>query len=263
MTTRALVTGATSGLGREAAVQLGRRGWRVALTGRRADKLKETAEAVRKAGGTPLELVGSVSDPKDVNAQYAQIKKEWGGLDYVVLNAGVGDRNDAKEFKASSVVWTFETNVFGVAYWMEAVLPDMIAQGSGTLSAVSSLAAFRGLPSSGSYSASKAALNALLESARVDLRGTGVRVVTVCPGFVKSELTDRNEPGQMPFLLGTEDGVARMLRGIDAGDRVVHFPWQLSLTVIYLLHNLPGFIYDRIASRIKRKKKPPVPATAS
>lgn len=259
MTMRALVTGATSGLGRETAVQLARRGWKVALTGRRAEMLKETAAAVRAAGGTPLELVGSVSDQKDVNAQYALIKKEWGGLDYVVLNAGVGDRNDAREFKASSVVWTFETNVFGVAYWLEAILPDMVAQKSGTVAAVSSLAGFRGLPQSGSYSASKAAVNALMESARVDLRGTGVTAVTVCPGFVKSELTGRNEAGSMPFLLETSDGVARMLSGIDAGRRVVHFPWQLSLTVIYILHNLPGFLYDRIASRLRRRKKPPTP----
>lgn len=256
MTTRALVTGATSGLGKETAVQLGRRGWKVALTGRRADKLKEVADAVRAAGGEPLELVGSVSDPAVVKAHYAKVKEAWGGMDYAVLNAGIGDRMDAKNFDAGQVVRIFETNVFGVAYWMEALLPDMVARGSGTVAAVSSLAGFRGLPSAGPYSASKAALNALCESARVDLRGTGVRLVTVCPGFVKSELTDRNEAGSMPFLLETADGVGRMLAGIDAGRRVVHFPWQLSLTVIYLLHNLPGFLYDRLASKLKRNKKP-------
>ncbi|TPW21051.1 MAG: short chain dehydrogenase/reductase family oxidoreductase [Elusimicrobia bacterium] len=242
MTMRALVTGATSGLGREAAVQLARRGWRVALTGRRADKLKEAADAVRAAGGEPLELLGGVDEQKVVRDHYARLKAAWGGLDYAVLNAGIGDR--------------MRTNVFGVAYWLEAVLPDMVAAGSGTVAAVSSLAGFRGLPSAGPYSASKAALNALMESARVDLRGTGVRTVTVCPGFVKTELTDRNEAGSMPFLLETEDGVARMLAGIDAGRRVVHFPWQLSLTVIYLLHNLPGFLYDRFAARLKRPKRP-------
>lgn len=256
MTMRALVTGATSGLGREAAVQLARRGWRVALTGRRADKLKEAAEAVRAAGGEPLELPGGVDEQAVVKEHYARLKAAWGGLDYAVLNAGIGDRMDARAFDAGQVERIFRTNVFGVAYWLEAVLPDMVAAGSGTVAAVSSLAGYRGLPSAGPYSASKAALNALMESARVDLRGTGVRAVTVCPGFVKTELTDRNEAGSMPFLLETSDGVARMLAGIDAGRRVVHFPWQLSLTVIYLLHNLPGFLYDRLASRLKRPKKP-------
>jgi short-subunit dehydrogenase len=90
----------------------------------------------------------------------------------------------------------------------------------------------------------------------VDLRGTGVDVVTVCPGFVKSEMTDRNEPNSMPFLLTTEDGARRILDGIAARRRVVHFPWQLSLPTIYGLHNLPNFLYDRIAARIRRKKKP-------
>lgn len=253
---RVVVTGATSGLGREIAVQLGRRGWRVALTGRRADRLKDAAEAVRAAGGTPLELLGSVTDPAVVKAHYALLKEAWGGLDWAVLNAGGGDKNNARNFSAENVTSTFETNLFGVAYWMEAVVPDMVAAGSGTIAAVSSLAGFRGFPARGSYCASKAALNVLMESARVDLRKAGVRVVTVCPGFVKSELTDRNNPEQMPFLLSTEDGARRIIAGVEAGRRVVHFPWQLSLPVMYLLHNLPGWLYDRMAARLERSKRP-------
>ncbi|MBI5594515.1 MAG: SDR family NAD(P)-dependent oxidoreductase [Elusimicrobia bacterium] len=253
---RAVVTGATSGLGREIAVQLGRAGWRVALTGRREPQLKEAAAAVRQAGGTALELLGSVSDPDAVKAHYALIKEAWGGLDWAVLNAGGGDKNNAKAFSAANLTSTIATNLFGVAYWMEAVIPDMVAAGSGTVAAVSSLAGFRGLPSRGSYCASKAALNTMLESARIDLRPAGVRVVTVCPGFVKSELTDRNNPAQMPFLLDTPDGARRIIRGIAEGRRLVHFPWQLSLPVMYLLHNLPGWAYDRIAARLERSKRP-------
>ncbi|MDE2141496.1 MAG: SDR family NAD(P)-dependent oxidoreductase, partial [Elusimicrobia bacterium] len=184
---RAIVTGATSGLGRELAVQLGRRGARVAVTGRRLDELKRTAQLVRDAGGETLLLPGSVTDEDEVRAHYAQIKDAWGGADWAILNAGVGDSLDAKEFKAESYRWTFDTNVLGVCRWLEAVLPDMIARRSGVVAGVASLAGFRGLPKSGPYSASKAALITLLESTRVDLRGTGVDVVTVCPGFVKSE----------------------------------------------------------------------------
>lgn len=259
MSRRVLVTGATSGLGRELALQLARRGYRVALTGRRQVQLEEIAAAVRAAGGTALPLLGSVTDPAVVAAHYASIHKEWGGLDWAIFNAGVGDRMDARRFDAKSVVWTFEANVFGVAYWTEAVLPDMISARSGTIAAVSSLAGFRGFPAAGSYCASKAAVNALFESARVDLIGTGVKVVTVCPGFVKSELTGRNEVAEMPFLLETDDGVRRMIAGIEAGRRVVHFPWQLSLSVIYILHNLPGWLYDRIAPYLRRSKKPTHP----
>ncbi|MBI3297520.1 MAG: SDR family NAD(P)-dependent oxidoreductase [Elusimicrobia bacterium] len=257
MNRRVLVTGATSGLGKELAVQLARRGWKVALTGRRQAQLDEAAAAVKAAGGTALALLGTTSDAAVVKDHYARIRKEWGGLDWAILNAGVGGRMDAKAFEAKSVVDTFEINVFGVAYWMEAVLPDMVAAGSGTVAAVSSLAGYRGFPATGPYSASKAAVSTLLESARVDLLGTGVRVVTLCPGFVKSELTDRNDAKQMPFLLETEDGVRRIIEGVEAGRRVVHFPWQLSLFVIYVLHNLPGWFYDRISARLRRSKRPP------
>lgn len=256
--TRALVTGATSGLGREAAVQLARRGWRVAVSGRRRELLEETARLVEEAGGRPLVLLGSVTDPAQVRSHYAAIKAAWGGLDYAVLNAGVGDMMSAKEFKAEPVQWTFDANVFGVCHWMEAVIPDMLAQRSGIIAGVASLAGFRGLPKSGPYSASKAALITLLESARVDLIGTGVSVVTVCPGFVRSEMTDRNNPKTMPFLMETPDGVAEMLAGIDARRRVVHFPWQLSYASKYILPAIPDFLYDWIAHRLSpmRYKKP-------
>jgi NAD(P)-dependent dehydrogenase (short-subunit alcohol dehydrogenase family) len=255
---RVVVTGATSGLGRELAVQLARRGWRVAITGRRADALAETARLVGAAGGEALVLVGSVTDDAEVRAHYAEIQKRWGGLDWAILNAGVSESMDAKNFSAEQVRWTFDANVFGVCRWLEAVIPGMVAQGSGVIAGVASLAAFRGLPQSGPYSASKAALVTLLESVRVDLRGTGVDVVTVCPGFVKSEMTGRNDPTGMPFLMETPDGAAAMLRGIDARRRVVHFPWKLSYPMKYVLAPLPDFAYDWIAGRLAhlRRKKP-------
>lgn len=260
MSRRVVITGATSGLGREMAVQLAREGCRLALTGRRKDKLDEACAAAKAAGAPEtLALLGGVTDLAEVKGHYDKIKRTWGGLDWAIFNAGVGDSRSAREFTAENYRWTFETNVFGVANWIEAVIPDMLAQKSGVIAGIASLAAYRGLPNSGAYSASKAALVTMLESARVDLRGTGVDVVTVCPGFVKSELTDRNEPGTMPFLLETEDGARRILDGIRGGERVVHFPWQLSVPVIYGLHNVPGFLYDRVAGFIKRKKKPYVP----
>ncbi len=256
--TRVAVTGATSGLGRELARQLGARGWRVAITGRRADALQDTARLVREAGGEALVLPGSVTDDEQVRGHAAAIRAAWGGLDWAILNAGVGDSMDAKEFSAEAVRWTFDANVFGVARWLEAILPGMIAQGSGVVAGVASLAGFRGLPNSGPYSASKAALITLLESARVDLRGTGVDVVTICPGFVKSEMTDRNNPSSMPFLMETADGAASILRGIDARRRVVHFPWQLSYPTKYLLTSLPDCAYDWLAAKLGplRKKRP-------
>lgn len=252
---RVLITGATSGLGRTMAVLLGRQGARVAVTGRRKDKLYETAELVRKAGGEALPLLGGVTDLAEVKRHYAEVKKAWGGLDWAILNAGVSDSNYTRTFSADNVRRTFETNVFGIANWMEALLPDMLAAKSGVIAGVSSLASFRGLPYSGSYCASKAAVNTLLEAARVDLRGTGVDVVTICPGFVKSEMTDRNDVGQMPFLLEAEDGARRMLDGIASRRRIVHFPWQLSIPMKYFIARLPGFIFEPLAARTKKNKR--------
>ncbi len=230
----------------------------MAVSGRRKEQLEETAKLVKEAGGEPLILCGSVTDPVEVKAHYAAMKAAWGGLDYAVLNAGVGDMMDAKAFSAETVKWTFDTNVMGVCYWMEAMIPDMLVQKSGTIAGVASLAGFRGLPSSGPYSASKAAVITLLESTRVDLVGTGVAVVTVCPGFVRSEMTARNKLGSMPFLMDTKDGVAAMLAGIDAKRRVVHFPWQLSYASRYFLPAIPDFLYDLIAPLFApmRVKKP-------
>ncbi|MBI4678675.1 MAG: SDR family NAD(P)-dependent oxidoreductase [Elusimicrobia bacterium] len=256
-TRRVLITGASSGLGRAMAVELARQGARVAVTARRREKLAATAEAVQAAGGECLKLVGSVTEPETVRRHYACIKSEWGGLDWAILNAGVGDAVNARQFSAENYRWTFETNVMGVAYWLEAVIPDMVKAGRGTIAGIASLAAYRGLPNTGSYSASKAALVTMLESVRVDLAGTGVKVVTVAPGFVKSEITDRNDPKDMPFLLETEDGVRRILRGIERGERLVHFPWQLSWFVVHVAPNLPSALYDWIVSRMKPRKKRP------
>src|SRR5260370_1185168 len=100
---RIVVTGATSGLGRMMAVLLGREGARVAVTGRRAEKLEETAELVRKAGGECLTLLGGVVDPAEVKAHYAKLKEAWGGVDWAILNAGVGDSSDARTFSAENV----------------------------------------------------------------------------------------------------------------------------------------------------------------
>lgn len=250
---RVVITGATSGVGRGMAVQLARLGARVAITGRREAMLMETFHAVEGAGGECLALLGSVTNMADVKRQYAAIREKWGGLDWAILNAGVGDSMNAREFKAEHYHWTFETNVGGVVNWLEAVIPDMVAAGRGTIAGMASLAAFRGLPNSGAYCASKAAVATLLESTRLELRGTGVDVVTICPGFIKSEMTARNDPRAMMFLMDVDDAVRRILRGIERKQRIVHFPWQISYLMKYIVHNLPGFLYDRVAAKAARR----------
>jgi len=247
---RALVTGASRGLGREMARQLAQRGFRVAVSGRSAADLHETARAVEAAGGEALPLVGSVSDPADVADHAETIRARWQGLDWLVLNAGVGDGVDARRFDAERCRAVFATNVFGAVNWLGAALPWMVAAGSGTVAGISSLAAWRGLPGAGAYSASKAALATLLESARVDLRGTGVRVVTVFPGFIRNRgLPSADDQGK-PFLVDLEVGVRRILDGIESGRAVVHFPRRLSWPMRHVVRHLPAPLYDWLMGRL-------------
>jgi NAD(P)-dependent dehydrogenase (short-subunit alcohol dehydrogenase family) len=253
---RVLITGASSGLGREMAKQLGARGWRVAVTGRRAEELQATAREVEAGGGEGLCLVGSVTELTVVKRHYAAIRERWGGLDWAILNAGVGDSVNARRFCATSYRYVFDTNVGGAVNWLEAVLPDMIEAGRGTIAGISSLAAWRGLPEAGAYSASKAALATLLESTRVDLRGTGVSVVIVCPGFIKNGSPRSPEEAGRPFQMEIGDGVRCILSGIERKRRLVHFPWPLSHFMKYVVHNLPGNCYDWIISKVAGGNKP-------
>ncbi|HSD67841.1 MAG TPA: SDR family NAD(P)-dependent oxidoreductase [Vicinamibacteria bacterium] len=251
---RVLVTGASSGLGREMARQLGARGFRVAVTGRREPELREAARQAEREGGEGLPLVGSVTDREAVARHYAEIRERWGGIDWAILNAGVADSVDARSFSAEPYHRVFAVNVLGVANWLEAVLPGMIEAGHGTVAGISSLAGWRGLPRAGAYSASKAALAALLESTRVDLRGTGVRVVSVFPGFIRTGSADPDADRGKPFLLDLDDGARRILAGIERGDAVVHFPWPLSSFMRHVVRHLPAAAYDALVGRLAARR---------
>ena len=247
---RALVTGASGGLGREMARQLAARGFRVAVTGRRQAELCQTAQLVESEGQQALPLVGTVCDPQVVACHAEAVRQRWGGLDWLILNAGIGDAVDARRFDGRVCREVLATNLGGAVNWLAAVLPWMVEAGSGTVAGISSLAAWRGLPRSGAYSASKAALATLLESARVDLRGSGVRVVTVFPGFIRSRGVPSPDDHGKPFLLGLQDGVRRVLDGIEKGRPVVHFPKRLSWPFRHLVRHLPAPAFDWLMARL-------------
>jgi short-subunit dehydrogenase len=128
-----------------------------------------------------------------------------------------------------------------------AVLPEMVAQKSGQLVVISSLAAYRGLPKSGAYCASKAAVSAFFESLRVDLLGSGVDVTIIHPGFIKTPLTAGRE-AQMPYLMELDDAVGKIIRAVEARRKSYAFPWQLA-TIVRAAMLMPVPLYDRIISR--------------
>jgi NAD(P)-dependent dehydrogenase (short-subunit alcohol dehydrogenase family) len=248
MTRTAFITGASSGLGRGLALHYARAGWTVHAAARRGEEL----EALRReavAAGAPGRIAAVPLDVTDAPALAAALRDAeraaGGALDLVVANAGVGYFTQGRDLDWEGVKRLLDVNVAAACVTVSAALPAMVARGEGTVAAVSSLAGFRGLPGNAAYSASKAALRTFMESLRVHLRGSGVRVVTICPGFVKTPMTARNRFA-MPFLMDLDEAVEAMARGLDRGDAEVVFPWQLGW-LERALASLPRGAYERLA----------------
>lgn len=245
----ALVTGASSGLGRGLALWLARRGTRVFAAARRKEHLQSLAEEARAVGATVEPVALDVAQTDETLKQVRRLDAECGGLDLVVANAGVGRETHGRKFKWDTAQRIIDVNVTGAAATLTAVLPQMVERNRGHLVGVASLAAFRGLPGNAAYSASKAFLSTFMESLRVDLRPTRVRVTCIYPGFVRTEMTAPNR-FPMPFLMEPEEAVEVMGKGIVRGEPIVAFPWQM-MRLMGLVKALPNALFDPLASRLR------------
>jgi short-subunit dehydrogenase len=245
----ALVTGASSGLGRGLALWLARRGTHVFAAARRQENLQALAQEASASGATLEPVKMDVAQADATVEHIRQLDADCGGLDLVVANAGMGGATPGKQFNWEFTKQMIDTNVTGAVATLGAVLPRMVERGRGHLVGISSLAALRGLPTRAAYSASKIFLSSFMESLRVDLRGTGVRVTCIYPGFVKSEITAKNR-FPMPFLLETEDAVERMGNAILRGEHVYAFPWQTT-RLMQLFQALPNVLFDSLAGRMR------------
>jgi short-subunit dehydrogenase len=195
-------------------------------------------------------IVLDVVDADAVAAAIGRAEREAGGaLDLVVANAGVGEPTPGLHLDPRVVKRVLDVNVSAACVTIAAALPAMVARGEGTVVAMASLAAFRGLPESAAYCASKAALRTFMESLRVDLRGSGVRALTIYPGFVKTEMTAHNR-FPMPFLMERDDAVEAMARGIARGDSAIAFPWALH-AIVRAVGALPRVLYEPLAARFR------------
>ena len=241
-----LITGASSGIGRALALELGRRGARVALTARRAEELLKVAEEVSRAGGQALALVADVRRAEEINGAAGRVREKWGRVDVLVANAGMSSTTAGTHLDAVEVGDVINVNVIGVVNSVAAVLPDMIRRGDGHLVAISSLASYRGMPKSGAYSASKAAVSTFFESMRVDLRKSGVAVTTIHPGFIRTPMTAKRKK-KLPFLLEVDDAACRIIKAVERRARTYAFPWQLA-SLVRVIRHMPGALYDRLAS---------------
>ncbi|HEV7860265.1 MAG TPA: SDR family NAD(P)-dependent oxidoreductase [Pyrinomonadaceae bacterium] len=241
------ITGASSGIGRSLAIELGRRGAALGLLARRADNLRELEAEVRAAGGRALALPADVRDAAAVRAAADELRAHFGKLDVMVANAGLIVTTPTTALEPGEVADVMNVNVLGAVNCVTAVVPEMLKQRSGQLVAISSLAAYRGLAKSGAYCASKAALSTFFESLRVDLRGSGVDVTIIHPGFINTASTSERK-AKRPFLVELDEATQKIIRAIEARKKSYAFPWQLaSICRIGLL--VPNSLYDRIAAK--------------
>lgn len=219
----AVVTGASSGIGRALAVALAAQGARVGVTARRADLLDALVREVRAKGGTIEAAPANVEDRPAVLAAVRGLADKLGPVDLLIANAGVGYATGAADMNVPGVEHMTRVNFLGTVYAFEAVMAPMLARGSGHLVAVASLAAYKGLPGSAAYCATKAAVKSYCESLRIELYGKGVAVTCVCPGFIDTPMT-ANNPKPMPFLLTPDEAAKRILRALGRRPAVFDFP---------------------------------------
>jgi short-subunit dehydrogenase len=250
---RAIITGASSGIGFALARELGKRGYDLALLARRADLLDGLASELRARGTRAVAIACDVIDADAVRAAVQRAESELGGtFDLAVANAGVSIPGHATKFKLDDAEQIIRVNVLGVMYLYDAVIPSMIAQRNGRFAAVASIAGLRGLPTAGPYSASKAAVQAFLEAARIELKPYGVGVTVVNPGFVATEMTAKNRY-RMPFLMQADDAAVVIANGFERGARVIEFPRPMSL-LMRVMRIVPDAIYERMLVPYARRK---------
>jgi short-subunit dehydrogenase len=242
---RAILTGASSGIGAALARELGRRGWAVALLARRLDLLRELE---REVGGS----VAIECDVTDRASVQEAVRKAGGTFDLAIANAGVGKAMPATKFNIEDAEWMVRVNILGMMYLFDAVIPLMVEQHSGRFAGVASLAGLRGLPATSVYSATKAAMQAFLEANRVDLAPHGVGVTIINPGFIETPMTEKNE-FRMPFLMTAEKAARIIGDGLERGKRVIEFPRPMSL-LMRTLRLVPDAIYDRATNPYRKRK---------
>lgn len=248
---RVFITGASSGIGAALARHYAAQGAMLGLVARREDMLQALAATL----GTECAVYAlDVRDAAGLRQAAADFMQRFGVPDIVIANAGVsrGTLTDqAEDLPAFQAV--FDTNVMGMVQTFQPFMAAMRQAGSGSLAGIASVAGLRGLPGSGAYSASKAAAISYLESLRVELAGSGVSVTTICPGFIRTPMTEAN-PYRMPFLMDAEVAARKIARVIEQRRRYVILPWQMAL-IGRVMRLLPAWLWDVMTRNLKHKPR--------
>jgi short-subunit dehydrogenase len=237
------VTGGSSGIGRAMAVEFARRGAAVGVTARREDRLQQLCVEVRTAGGKIEYAAADTADRPGTHAALRSLADRLGPCDILIANAGVGNSNTSTDLNVTGAESVIRTNLLGPMYAFEAVLPSMLARGNGQLVGVSSVAAFKGLPSAAAYCASKAGLSAYLESLRISLRAKDIAVTTICPGFVRTDMTAKNV--KMMWVLDVDVAARKIVGAIERRRKVYSFPRRMR-ALMWLTKWAPDWVMARM-----------------
>ena len=244
------LTGASSGIGEALAIAIAGKGATLGLLARREELLRDLATRCESAGATARFFSCDVTDAVAVRRAADELRREFGKIDILIANAGIGGNNRAtRSLEPSAVKQVIDINLLGAVNSVHAVLREMLEHGSGQLVAISSLAGIRGLPGSAAYSASKAGMTAFFESVRLDTAGKGLGVTIIQPGFIKTPLTS-GRTNKMPFLMELDDAIPMFLKAIENKQKFAAFPWQLA-AVVRAGKVFPAWLYDRVAGRVR------------
>ncbi|MEP6823219.1 MAG: SDR family oxidoreductase [Ramlibacter sp.] len=248
------ITGASSGIGQALAWRYHQAGWRLALAARRTAEIEVWARQ-QGLGPDRYAVYGAdVADTASIVAAGQACIAAQGVPDAVIANAGISVGIDtAVREDIEAMARTFATNNVGLAATFHPFVQAMAQRGSGALVGIASVAGIRGLPGHGAYCASKAAVISYCESLRGELKPSGVKVVTICPGYIDTPLTRENRYA-MPFLMPAQDFADRAFRAIEAGDSWRVIPWQMGL-VAKLLRLLPNAVFDKALAGRPRKHR--------
>lgn len=238
----AFVTGASSGLGLCLARALHSRGYRVAMFSRDGDRLRSAAASLGTAE-TVMALEGDVTDAAGLAHAVGLAQSAWGPTDLAIANAGIRGVTRPVDFPLQAAVRVMETNYFGMLNLYSAVLPEMLRRESGCFVGIASIAGVRCLAGGSAYGASKAAMQAFLDTTRLDVRPFGLQVVTVNPWFVRTQEQDDRIP--RPMQVEADWAAERIVRGIVAGRTQIEFPLVPSL-LWKALRLLPNNLFVRV-----------------
>ena len=248
---RVVISGASSGIGLALARHYLERGASVAAFARRGELLQALAA---EFPGKVFCYTLDVRDAPAIQLAAQDFMARAGVPDIVIANAGVSSGTLTEYVEDEELFQhVMDINMLGMVKTFQPFLVAMRNARHGTLAGIASVAGFRGLPGGGAYSASKAAAISYLESLRVELYGSGVKVVTLCPGYIRTPMTDIN-PYSMPFILEVDDAARRMARVIGRGTSFAVVPWQMGM-VGWLLRRLPNWLYDRLFAHAPHKPR--------